>query len=177
MGDDAVRTSEHAASSLGRFTPDPAGAAMAEVRLLRTPLPLLMASREHHDGLMREFRLLAMEGHLAETDAPLRLIELTRILGEQYASSRSRRDEEIDAAFARGEEVLDIVDVVPVTAADAVHGLRPLMEECDRFCEQAVLMTLPRPPLIRQFADWYFDQYVDQIAGRPARAWDGPIRP
>jgi hypothetical protein len=177
MGDDAVRTSDQAATSLGRFAPDPAGADMAEVRLLRTPLPLLMASREHHDGLMREFRLLAMEGHLAETDAPLRLIELTRILGEQYASSRSRRDEEIDAAFARGDEVLDIIDVVPVTAADAVRGLRLLMEESDRFCEQALLMTLPRPPLVKRFADWYFDQHLDQIEGRPARPWDGPIRP
>lgn len=163
-------------SSLGRYAPDPAGAALVEVRLLRLPIPLMLASREHHDGLVREFRLLALAGRVQESDAPARFVELVEILGQQYGASRTRRDEELDAAMAAGRETVDLVDRVPATAATAVHGLRALMAEADAYCEQAMLMTLPRPPLLLEFGDWYLDQYVTQIDGGPATPWDGPLR-
>ena len=162
-------------ASLGRFTPDAQGATMVEVRLLGFPLELMMAAREHYDGLMREFRLLAMDGHISDTDAPAQLVQMVQVLGEQYGASRSRRDELLEAAIARGERVIDLVDVVPDTTGEAVVGLRTVMEEADRFCEQALLMTLPREPLIKQFADWYFDQYETQVAGGAPIAWDGPV--
>jgi hypothetical protein len=174
-GDEPGAAAADGDTSLGRFAPDPTGAPLAEVRLLGLPVAVMMAAREHYDGLMREFRLLALDGHIAETDAPARLVELVRILGEQYGASRSRRDEIMEAAVARGDVVIDLVDSVPVTAAAAVDGLRGLMEEADRYCQEAVLLTIPREPVVKQYADWYFDEYARQLAGGPPRRWDGPL--
>ena len=50
------------------------------------------------------------------------------------------------------------------------------MDEADSSCRQALLMTLPRPALLRRFGQWYLTQFVDQLADRPAVRWDGPLR-
>lgn len=162
---------------MGRYAPDPAGAALHRVCLLRLPLRLVVAGREHHDGLMREFRLLALSEDFTHSAAPARLVQLVAVLGEQYASAQERRDEEIDAALRRGEQYIDQTMDLPATAAVAVRTLMDLLAEADTFCEQATLMTLPRTPLLRQFSDWYLSQVIDQIAGQPARPWDGPLHP
>lgn len=162
-------------SALGRFAPESAGGPTVEVHLLRLPLRLMMRSREHHDGLMRELRLLALAGDVAETDAPARLVRLVSILGEQFGAARERRDEEVTAALARGEQTIDMVDVVPEAAAAAAAGLKQLVDEADAYCRQMLLVTVPRPPLVREFADWYISQYVDQAAGRPPTPWTGPL--
>lgn len=44
---------------------------------------LLLADREHHDGLVRTFRLLAPHGSVGPTDAPVRFVELVNTLGAQ----------------------------------------------------------------------------------------------
>jgi len=167
------------AGTLGRFAPgghDGSAGPAVEVHLLRLPLLVLRASREHHDGLMREFRLLALSGTVADEDVPARLVDLTHILGERYGRSRERRDAELDADIAAGLEVVDRVEVVPASAGPAVADLARLLEEADAYCSQALLMTLPRPRVVKAFGQWYTGQFVDQIAGRPPVPWDGPLR-
>lgn len=164
-------------ASLGRFVPDPAGAPLVEVRLLGLPVHVMRAVREHHDGLMREFRLLALSGEVGGDDVPARLLELVGILGQQYGTTRERRDAELDAAIAAGRDVIDLVETVPATAGQAAATLAALLAEADTYCEQALLMTLPRPPLLRRFGEWYIAQFVDQSAGAPPVPWDGPVRP
>ncbi len=163
-------------SPLGRYAPDPSGARLARVVLLGLPVPLLLAGQEHHDGLMREFGLLALAGQIAETDAPRRLVELVAILGQQYGSARERRDEEIDAALLRGDVTIDQVMGVPETATAPVRALQELMAEADEYCRQAMLVTLPRPDAVRRFSDWYLAEMTGQIAGAPPHRWDGPLR-
>jgi len=161
---------------LGRYAPDPLGAPLHRVHLLSLPLPLLLSGREHHDGVMREFRLLALSKEFARSDAPTRLVQLVSILGHQYAATRERRDEEIDAALRRGEESIDQTFSAPATAAVAVRALMELLDEADEYCEQARLLSLPRPLLLREFSNWYLGQVVGQIEGGQPRPWDGPLR-
>lgn len=160
-------------SSLGRYLPAGDGA-LVEVRLLGLPVELTVAAREHHDGLVRELRLLALEDDAGELDVPARLVELVDSLGTQHATARSRRDDEIEAAHARGARTVDLVEQVPPSVGEVADRLVGLLEECDRFCEQGQLMTLPRSPLVRRFSRWYLDQFRDQARGRPATRWDGP---
>lgn len=148
---------------------------LVQVRLLGVPLELLVSAREHHDGLMREFRLLALAGRTSARDAPLRLVELTHILGQQYAATNSRRDQEVDEALARGVTRLDLVHEVPPAVADAAVALSALMTEADAYCAAEQLMTLERHPLLKRFGDWYLDQFVVQCAGGEPVAWDGPL--
>ena len=165
------------ASGLGRYTPDGGqdGAASVRITLQRLPLRLLLAGQEHHDGLLRELRLLALsEEEPGDQPPDPRLRGLVDALGRQYAAARARRDEEIEAAVARGETTIDQVFSVPPTAGTAMQGLAALLADADRLCEDNVLMTPPRPPLLRRFADWYTGEVLGQSAGHPPRPWDGP---
>jgi hypothetical protein len=164
-------------SPLGRYQPpqDPAGDPLVHVVLQRLPVKVVLASREHHDDLMREYRLLALAGDVGQHDAPARLVELVQILGEQYASAASRRDAEMEQALAEGRDTIDQVTDVPPSTLDAVRQLRGLMDESDRYCREAQLLTVPRPPLVRRFADWYFDEFERQLQGGPPTPWDGPL--
>jgi hypothetical protein len=145
------------------------------ITLQRLPLRLLLAGQEHHDGLLRELRLLALsEEEPGDQPPDPRLRGLVDALGRQYAAARARRDEEIEAAVARGETTIDQVFSVPPTAGTAMQGLAALLADADRLCEDNVLMTPPRPPLLRRFADWYTGEVLGQSAGRPPRPWDGP---
>ena len=165
-------------ASLGRFVPDPDGRAVetVDVHLLRMPVHVMRAAREHHDGLMREFRLLALSGGASEADVPARLADLTQILGERYGTTRERRDAELDAAIRSGAMSVDQVETVPVAASPAAAALAALLAEADAYCRDAVLMTLPRTPLLQRFGAWYTRQFVDQAAGHPPVPWDGPLR-
>lgn len=161
-------------STLGRYLPASDGP-LVEVRLLGLPVQLTLASREHHDGLIRELRLLAMEDDAGGLDVPARLVELVDVLGTRRAAARSRRDAELEAALARDEATVDLVEHVPAGVVGVVTALDGLLEECDRFCEQGQLMTLPRPPLVRDLSRWYLTQCSDQLQGRPAVPWEGPV--
>lgn len=163
-------------ASLGRFTPQDDGSPLVEVRLLGLPLALMRSSREHHDDLMRELRLLALSDEVPSHEAPARLLEIVTVLGARYGASRERRDAELDAALAAGLEVTDQVELVPVAAAQAAAGLHRMLADADAYCQRALLLTVPRPPEVRQFAEWYIAQFVDQVAGAAPVRWDGPLR-
>ena len=162
-------------SPLGRYALPGDGGDLVEVRLLGTPLELLVRAREHHDDLMREFRVLALAGRAGDREAPVRLIELTEILGRRYGVAGSRRDQEVDEALSRGEATMDLVYEVPPAVSEAALAMDALMTEADAFCADAQLLTLERDPLLKRFAAWYLDQFVVQCAGGPAVAWAGPL--
>jgi hypothetical protein len=162
-------------SPLGRYQPDGDGGGTVHVVLRNLPVRVALASREHHDDLMREFRLLALSGDIDADHAPARLVELVHVLGERYASSRNRRDEEIERAVAEGRLTIDQVSDVPPESLDAVRRLRALMDESDRFCQEAQLLTVPRPPVIRRFGEWFLGEFERQISGDEPQPWDGPL--
>jgi hypothetical protein len=162
-------------SPLGRYDRDHDAERVVDVRLLRLPLLVLAASREHHDGLMREFRLMALAQQVPAQAAPARLLELVQVLGVQYAGAVARPDAEIDAALDRGEDCMDMTYPVPMSAAGAAQALGRLMAEADDYCRSEQLLTLARPPLVKEFADWYLGQFVTQTAGADPVAWDGPL--
>lgn len=166
---------EPGGSPLGRYAPAATEEDLVPVELQRLPLLLLLAAREHHDGLMREFRLLALHGSIGPSDAPARFAQLVGILGMRYASARARRDEEIEAAIRRGETSIDQVAPVPPTAAASLSALTELMDEADEFCRASLLVTVPRPPLLREFSHWYLGQFTDQLSGHPPAPWTGPL--
>lgn len=167
-------TGPEGASPLGRYAAEDDGSDLRPVHLLGLPLHLLVAAREHHDGLMREFRLLALSEDPPSRPVPTRLVELTEILGRQYAAARARPDQEIEMALDRGENTIDLAYQIPPAVAQEVASLEALMAEADTFCADEQLMSLERPPLLQQFAHWYLGQFIAQIAGEPPTPWDGP---
>ena len=167
---------EPAASPLGRFDPNVTDG-LYEVQLHNVPLRILAASREHHEEIMREFAMLALDEGLHTDHAPARLTELVDILGRKYGAASARPDAEIDDALERGATTIDLVYHVPDHLAEAAGQLESLMRETDEFCRQQQLLALERPDLVVRFSEWYLDQFRSQIAGEPPRAWDGPLEP
>jgi anti-sigma regulatory factor (Ser/Thr protein kinase) len=163
-----------APSPLGRYSAPTTTAELVTVRLLGVPVRVLVAAREHHDGLMRELRLLAMTDM---STLSTRLAELTRSLGVRFASAGARPDDDVERALARQLATVDLVYRVPPGAADSAQRLDELMGEADDLCRSAQLITLPRSAVIARFGRWYVEEFVEQTAGAPARRWDGPLDP
>lgn len=157
------------ASPLGRYAVGHDDGALVTVRLLGTPLGLMLAACEHHDAVLREIRLVAVTP--TRQLLPPRLVELVEVFGRTYARPASRADAVIDDAVARGESSIDLVYKVPTGVADVVAELEGHLREVDGFCAQGLLITLPRSPEVRAFAEWYLDQFRTQIAGGLPRPW------
>jgi hypothetical protein len=164
------------ASPLGRY--DEGGTEdMHEVRLLGLPVRVMVASRERHDELMREFALLALGGPTGGAAVPRRLVELIEILGVRYGGAAARPDELVDAAVARGDDRIDLSYTVPAHVVDAANTLDHLRAEADAFCASEQLLTLARTDVMVEFANWYLEEFRRQVAGLPPRPWEGPLDP
>ena len=165
---------EPKASPLGRYDVD-AHDGLYEVHLLRVPLRLLAASREHHDEVMREFAMIALDENFDSAHTPSRFIELIDILGRRYAAASARPDAEVDAALERGDITIDLIYHVPDHITEAAQQLDVLMGEADEFCRQQHMLALERPQLLVDFARWYLEEFTRQINGEKPRPWDGPL--
>jgi hypothetical protein len=164
-------------SPLGRYDDDATREDLHDVHLLNMPVRVLIASRERHDELMREFALLALGGPSGRPDIPDRLLELITILGVRYGHAAARPDELVDAAVARGEATINLSYTVPGHVVEAADNLDALMREADEFCRSEQLLTLARSDVMVRFAGWYLDEFRRQVAGEPPRPWDGPLDP
>ena len=164
-------------SPLGRYDDSSAPDELFDVELRNVPVRVLVAGREHHDELMREFALLALSGGADGPNVPARLVELTQTLGVRYGGATSRPDELVDAAAARGEDVIELSYRVPAHVSDAASTLDQLLKEADDFCRAEQLLTVERSAVIIAFGQWYCEEFQRQVAGQPPRPWDGPLDP
>lgn len=164
------------ASPLGRYADRDEEGALHAVQLLNLPVRLLVDVRDRHDTLMRELALLALSPQEGRPQPP-GLVELTHVLGVRYGSAQPRPDQAVDDAAAAGVAALDVTYEVPASVVEAARRLEALMAEADEYCRSEQLLTLPRSPLQVRFATWYLEEFRRQVAGEPARPWDGPLDP
>lgn len=169
---DAVRGSDR---PLGRYDAASADDELYEVRLLNVPLRVLAASREHHDEVMREFAVLALDENLSPEHVPARMLELIDALGRRYGAMTARPEQEIDDALARGADSIDLVYSVPSHVTAAADQLEALMTEADEYCRDKQMLALARTPVALEFGRWYLDEFRRQIAGERPRPWSGPL--
>ena len=85
-----------APAPLGRYArPDapPDDGRLHTVQLLNLPIALFLRTREHHDDLIREFTLMAIQREHSEAPAMSdRLSDLVETLGRRYGASAGRAD-------------------------------------------------------------------------------------
>jgi hypothetical protein len=147
---------------------------LREVLLVGLPLPLMARSSEHHDELVREFQLLAIDpptstpGH----EVPQRLVELIAEITSQYGGLSDAADAERDAAYARGETTIDLTFAVPASVAEACVRLDRMFDDADAFCRAGDrLLTLATPPDAAALRRWYLGEFVRQLAGEAPTPW------
>lgn len=147
---------------------------LREVRLLGFPIPLYRRSTEHHEELIREFQLLAIDPPTATPghEVPARLLDLIAALTSDYAGLSDAPNAERDAAAARGDATVDLVFHVPASVADACVRLDAMLDEADEFCRAGDrLLTLATPPDAAALRKWYLGEFRAQLAGRPPTPW------
>ncbi len=151
---------------------------LATVRLLRLPVELQARASEHAQELQREFVLIAeglqhSEGHVP---LPRRLLELVEALQRRYGGFTVEQEDALDRALRDGVPTLDLTFRVPADVVGAAVTLGQLFDEADEYCREGKhLLTLATPPDLLAFRHWYLRQFVDQVQGRPAVPWDGPL--
>jgi len=145
---------------------------LVEVRLIGIPLSLHRLASEHQDGLKREFAFLAGQADADPTGIPARLLTLSRELQENFQSFSSGPAAELDEALNAGEEQIDLLFLVPPSAAGAARLLADLLEEADAYCLTGKdLLTLVAPGHIVTYRNWFLDEFVRQINGERPRPW------
>jgi hypothetical protein len=129
-------------------------------------------------GLQREFVLIAdglQQGHDVPA-LPRRLLDLVDVLQQRYGGFTEEQEDQLDQADRDGIPTLDLTFRVPADAAEAAVALGVMLDDADEFCREGRhLLTLTTPPDLVAYRRWYLQQFVDQIAGRPPVAWDGPL--
>lgn len=151
---------------------------LAEVRLIGMPLGAWQAAQEHYDELFREFTLIASRPSEGAHTVPKRLMALIDNLTQSYGGFNTAAEAELDQALAEGRETIDLTFHVPREAGAATVELARLLDEADEYCRQGTeLLTLVTPPGPLAFRNWYLDEFVRQIEGRPPRPWAAAAAP
>jgi hypothetical protein len=146
-----------------------------EVHLLQLPVPLAERARQHFEGLMREFTLIAAgnEEGGSQHPTPARLIELVDALTVQFAGVSTEADQRLqDAIDARLEVIDDHILVLPPAAGPASQALGDMIDEADDYCRAGEhLLTLASPADCIVYRKWYLGQVISQLAGATPVAW------
>ena len=141
------------------------------LRLLGVPAKLFGELRRYHFEVRRELRLLAMT---APDDYPL----ATQITDIFVQADRERRSSagisRLDAAIARGLEVIDLEYQVPVSTPSTMARIRDLLNEVYRAFSKDHLLALRPPDVLVDLQVWYFTEFERQGKGDEPKRWDGP---
>ena len=149
----------------------PEGAPLHEIRMVGVPVEIFLAARQQHDELMREFAVLALAHQDQSSAAPAELRRLVHELGANSAAAPSRPGAEVDAAAEAGQPTVDLVFHLPMSALRAAERFEELMQSADEFCAQGRMLTMPRSPDIRRFAEWWFRELHRQVNGEAPTPW------
>jgi hypothetical protein len=148
------------------------------VQLRRVPVELQARAAEHAEELQREFVLIAEGLQHSEGTVPLprRLLDLVEVLQREFSGFTTEQEDAFDEALRAGVRTLDLTFRVPPGAGQAAVAIAEMMDEADEYCREGRhLLTLATPPDLVAYRQWYLQQFVDQIAGRPPAPWEGPL--
>ena len=151
---------------------------LVNVELRRLPVELQARAGEHAQELQREFVLIAegLQHSEAPPTLPRRLLDLVEALQREFGGFTVEQEDTLDDAVRAGIPTIDLTFRVPPGAAPAAVAIGQMLDEADEYCREGRhLLTLATPPELVAYRRWYLQQFVDQIAGRPATPWEGPL--
>ncbi|CAN5626285.1 hypothetical protein BH24ACT14_BH24ACT14_17650 [soil metagenome] len=147
------------------------GLELHPVRFLALPLDVMGRAQEQHEGLLREFALIANPHPNTDYDVPRRLLDVATALRERFGAFTAESNALIEQAMQRGERSVDAQMQLPAEAREAALSLAALLEEADDYCRNGELLTLATPPELVTFRRWYLGQIVEQLEGAAPVAW------
>lgn len=146
-----------------------------EVVLLGYPVRLGAQEREHLDGLLREFQLIALSEPEQRSQVPGRLLALVEHLTGAWSAELAEPERLQEQARAAGHDRVDLrYPVRPETEA-VVEGWAAMLAEVDEFCRRDELLVLARPAEQVALQSWVTAEFRAQLAGQEPTAWPGPV--
>lgn len=138
--------------------------------LLGVPVDDFVAFGRHYRELRREVRLLSM-AHQDEYPLAAHLAEVFGALDEPTRLRFGGRD--VAAARSAGEDTVDLTIALADSAVQRLEAFMEMLELADRFCREQRLLSLARTPEQREFANWFFCEFLRQHRGEPPRRFPG----
>lgn len=161
----AAAVGEPAVASTGAHQP-----ATISVRILRLPIDVYLEAEQHNDAVLRELDLVERSSRRGP-QVPPRLLELASALRAVFSSATTSTRAQVEEALRNGLERVDLEIEVPAEGWQVLSELAVQLDEVDRFCEEATLLTLAASPRMRFFRHWYANQVASQARGEPPAPW------
>jgi hypothetical protein len=145
---------------------------LIRVVLLGLPVPLHRLASEHLDDLRREFELIRRTESEHARSVPQRLTELIESFEPASAGVTDAPDAQMQEAIARSREAINLVYMVPASAARSVRLLDEILDEADAYCRSGQhLLTMAAPAEVVRYRRWFLGEFTAQIAGAAPTSW------
>lgn len=149
-------------------SPEDSGSAPigAKVCVEGVPTRLLLAAKEHIDGVVRELRLTDLAD--GTTTLPPPLAELVTSVVDEFGEARRCIRAQLVAAVRAGEDHVAIGLVMSEADADAAERFLAGLAEADRYSRAVRLLSLEAPPEFRVLRQWYLRELIGQARAAAA---------
>ena len=141
---------------------------LVTIEVLGLPVAVQARAQEHSDELIRELMLIGEQMRQSGDHAglPARLVSLVEQLTGQYTPFTGEQEQQLADAVASGAATVDLVYRVPASVGDAARALDEILAEADDYCRAGEhLLTLPTPPDLVRYRQWFLDQFTQQVDG------------
>ena len=135
-----------------------------EVHLLESSPPLVRATLQHGDALLRELALLALGGELDDAlpeGWQLPQFDISPILAAAEAGAGGKARADLDLHL-------------PAGADRAARDRLRLVDHADALARDGRLLSVPALPEVAACRHWLYTQIAEQAAGFPPQAWELP---
>lgn len=150
------------------------------VRLVAVPVRLSLASDLDLETLLREVQVMVLAGDAP--DQPQALVTAANEILDRFTGARHAAQAAIRTALERGDRLVDVDLLVPLTAGAMLRRLGDVLERLAAYCERGDLLALAPTDELRRYRAWWTEEVTRQVAGarpRPcpfsALAGPGPV--
>ncbi len=147
------------------------------VALRAMPALLWLATRQHHDGLLRELTLYVAEHDDVTVDLGLadraRLLITRTLLAELERLGVDPLAPDIAVLQEQLGQGVDLELAVPDDLGLAYEALQDALDAAERLAAEGRLLVRPGLPEIVAVRDWACEQVIAQLAGAPPLPWPG----
>ncbi|GAA4978857.1 ATP-binding protein [Kineococcus glutinatus] len=151
-----------------------------EVRLLAVPAALWLATRQHHDALLRELTLYAAQHEVGvdftEVERARQTFSAAVVAAVRDAEARAPRPalpEGHPGLLPGGAGSVDVTTTVTGDAGHAAAALQDALDTAERLAAEGELLAFPGQPEVVAVRDWLCEQVQSQLAGIAPRPWPG----
>jgi hypothetical protein len=132
-----------------------------DVSLVDFPVARYLQMQEHHDALLREFALIAMDSE--HSSASSDLLRLANEMFERYGDAAGPFREGVAQAAESGEIVTTLNLSIPYTTLRWTEDFLLLFEEADEYAARGDLLTEPAPVEVTEFRRWLVGELIRQV--------------